>query len=162
MLDSDERSPTGHGESKLHYAENEANILDKLVHVLDTLQPAKFHWQRVELRLLLNVQALVIKLKSDNSLVEAIDLLYSDPDKVAASEIENNFIEIILIWLLVCRLTLSSGGSGNGTVLVLVDEGIDSNHNSKGTRIITIEGQVEYSVIIRKCLAVTVSKKTVS
>ncbi|KAL1830287.1 hypothetical protein ACET3Z_008699 [Daucus carota] len=98
----DDRSRVpGHGESKLHYAENEAKILDKLVHVLDTLQPAKFHWQWVELRLLLNEQALVEKLESDTPLAEAIHSLYPDPDKVAASENENNFIEIILTRLLV-------------------------------------------------------------
>lgn len=98
----DDRSRVpGHSESKLHYAENEAKILDKLVHVLDTLQPAKFHWQWVELRLLLNEQALVEKLESDTSLAEAIHSLYPDHDKVAASENENNFIEIILTRLLV-------------------------------------------------------------
>ncbi|RVW75224.1 Mediator of RNA polymerase II transcription subunit 12 [Vitis vinifera] len=48
-----------HAESKVPYAENETKLLDKLVHILDTLQPAKFHWQWVELRLLLNEQALL-------------------------------------------------------------------------------------------------------
>ncbi|GFZ06845.1 RNA polymerase II transcription mediator [Actinidia rufa] len=69
---------------------------------LDTLQPAKFHWQWVELRLLLNEQALIEKLDShDTSLVEAIRFSSPNPDKGAASENENNFIEIILTRLLV-------------------------------------------------------------
>lgn len=92
----------GQGESKVHYAEKEAKLLDKLVHVLDTLQPAKFHWQWIELRLLLNEQAIIEKLGShDTSLVEAIRSISPNPDKVAASENENNFVEIILTRLLV-------------------------------------------------------------
>ncbi|XP_057464204.1 LOW QUALITY PROTEIN: mediator of RNA polymerase II transcription subunit 12-like [Actinidia eriantha] len=89
-------------ESGVQYAENETKLLDKLVHVLDTLQPAKFHWQWVELRFLLNEQALIEKLDShDTSLVEAIRSSSPNPDKGAASENENNFIEIILTRLLV-------------------------------------------------------------
>ncbi|KAJ6850557.1 mediator of RNA polymerase II transcription subunit 12-like [Iris pallida] len=34
------------------FVETDAKLKDKLVHVFDTLQPAKFHWQWVELRLL--------------------------------------------------------------------------------------------------------------
>ncbi|KAK4268798.1 hypothetical protein QN277_022036 [Acacia crassicarpa] len=85
---------SGCGESKLQ---------DKLVHVLDNLQPAKFHWQWVELRLLLNEQALVEKLEaSDMSLADAIQLSSPNPEKPAsASENENNFIAIILTRLLV-------------------------------------------------------------
>ncbi|PSS24304.1 Mediator of RNA polymerase II transcription subunit like [Actinidia chinensis var. chinensis] len=90
------------GESVVQYAENETKLLDKLVHVLDKLQPAKFHWQWVELRLLLNEQALIEKLDShDTSLAEAIHSAYPNPDKAAASENENNFIQIILTRLLV-------------------------------------------------------------
>ncbi|KAI8021554.1 Mediator of RNA polymerase II transcription subunit 12 [Camellia lanceoleosa] len=82
--------------------ENEAQLMDKLVHILDTLQPAKFHWQWVELRLLLNEQALIEKLEShDASLAEAIRLVTPISDKAAASETESNFIEIILSRLLV-------------------------------------------------------------
>lgn len=92
----------GQGESKAHYKEKEAKLEDKIVHVLDTLQPAKFHWQWVELRLLLNEQAVIEKLGShDISLVEAIRSVSPNPDKVAASENENNFVEIILTRLLV-------------------------------------------------------------
>ncbi|XP_058225582.1 mediator of RNA polymerase II transcription subunit 12 [Rhododendron vialii] len=90
------------GESGVQYGDNETKLLDKLVHVLDTLQPAKFHWQWIELRLLLNEQALIEKLESgDTSLAEAIRTVSSNPDKAAASENENNFIIIILTRLLV-------------------------------------------------------------
>lgn len=93
---------SGHTESKSHRAENEAKLLDKLVHVLDSLQPAKFHWQWVELRLLLNEQALIERLENhEMSLAEAIRSLSPSPEKAAASENENNFIEIILTRLLV-------------------------------------------------------------
>ncbi|KAE9605402.1 putative mediator complex, subunit Med12 [Lupinus albus] len=85
---------SGPGESKLK---------DMLVHVLDTLQPAKFHWQWIALRLLLNEQALIEKLEThDVSLAEAIQLSSPNPEKsTAASENENNFIEILLTRLLV-------------------------------------------------------------
>ncbi|KAJ6320347.1 hypothetical protein OIU78_015690 [Salix suchowensis] len=93
---------SGHGGSKVQHAENETKLLDKLVNVLDALQPAKFHWQWVELRLLLNEQALIEKLEAhDMSLVDAIRSSSPDPEKTAASENENNFIEIILTRLLV-------------------------------------------------------------
>ncbi|CAN6487327.1 unnamed protein product [Victoria cruziana] len=85
-------------ESKVH-AENEVN---QLVHVLDTLQPAKFHWQWVELRLLLNEQVLIEKIESHNlSLAEAIRWLTPNSDNCSRSENENNFTEIVLTRLLV-------------------------------------------------------------
>ncbi|KAJ9681577.1 hypothetical protein PVL29_020444 [Vitis rotundifolia] len=91
---------SGHAESKVPYAENETKLLDKLVHILDTMQPAKFHWQWVELRLLLNEQALVEKLDNhDVSLAEAIHSISSNPEKAVASENENNFILTrLLVW----------------------------------------------------------------
>ncbi|KAF9668966.1 hypothetical protein SADUNF_Sadunf14G0058400 [Salix dunnii] len=93
---------SGHGGSKVQHAESETKLLDKLVNVLDALQPAKFHWQWVELRLLLNEQALIEKLEAhDMSLADAIRSSSPDPEKAAASENENNFIEIILTRLLV-------------------------------------------------------------
>ncbi|EEF50532.1 mediator of RNA polymerase II transcription subunit 12 [Ricinus communis] len=92
----------GLGGSKVQHAESELKLLDKLVNVLDTLQPAKFHWQWVELRLLLNEQALVEKLEThDMSLADAIRSSSPGPEKAAASENENNFIVIILTRLLV-------------------------------------------------------------
>lgn len=92
---------SGLTESKSQRAENETKLLDKLVHVLDSLQPAKFHWQWVELRLLLNEQALIERLENhEMSLADAIRSLSPSPEKAAASENENNFIEIILTRLL--------------------------------------------------------------
>lgn len=89
-------------ELKATHAENIAKLKDKLVHVLDTLHPAKFHWQWVELRLLLNEQALLEKIENhDVSLVDAIRSSSPSSEKSGASENENNFIEIILTRLLV-------------------------------------------------------------
>ncbi|XP_021673940.2 mediator of RNA polymerase II transcription subunit 12 isoform X2 [Hevea brasiliensis] len=93
---------SGLGGSKGQHSESETKLLDKIVNVLDTLQPAKFHWQWVELRLLLNEQALVEKLEAhDMSLADAIRSSSTGPVKDAASENENNFIVIILTRLLV-------------------------------------------------------------
>ncbi|KAJ0113483.1 hypothetical protein Patl1_00451 [Pistacia atlantica] len=93
---------SGHGDSKGQHVENETKLLDKLVNVLDALQPAKFHWQWVELRLLLNEQALIEKVENhDMPLADAIRSMSPSPEKAAASENENNFIEIILTRLLV-------------------------------------------------------------
>ncbi|KAJ8900527.1 hypothetical protein K2173_025304 [Erythroxylum novogranatense] len=92
----------GHGGSKVQCAENETKLLDKIVNLLNTLQPAKFHWQWVELRLLLNEQALIEKLEThDISLADAIRSSFPGHEKTVASENENNFIEIILTRLLV-------------------------------------------------------------
>lgn len=93
---------SGHGESKVQCMQNETKLLDKIVHVLDTLQPAKFHWQWVELRLLLHEQSLIDKLEThDMSLVDAIRSSSPTPEKAAASDNELNFIVIILTRLLV-------------------------------------------------------------
>ncbi|CAJ1921486.1 unnamed protein product [Sphenostylis stenocarpa] len=93
---------SGHGESKIDFTDSESTLQDKLVDVLDALQPAKFHWQWVELRLLLNEQALIEKMKMhDISLADAIQLSSPSSEKSGASENENNFIEIILTRLLV-------------------------------------------------------------
>ena len=93
---------SGVGDGKGQYPERKMKLLDRLVHVLDTLQPAKFHWQWVELRLLLNEQAIIEKLETrDMSLADAVRLASPSPEKVAASDNEKNFIEIILTRLLV-------------------------------------------------------------
>jgi hypothetical protein len=90
------------GEAK----ENELKLSEKLGQVLDTLQPAKFHWQWVELRLLLDEQALAEKIgKAEKSktptsiLREIIDGLRSlcpNSESFALSESEKGFTEIIL------------------------------------------------------------------
>ncbi|GFP97304.1 mediator of RNA polymerase ii transcription subunit 12 [Phtheirospermum japonicum] len=89
------------GQLKKRSGANVKNLMGKLVHVLDTLQPARFHWQWVELRLLLNEQAVNEKMENDISLIEAIRSLSPNPDKSNASESESNFIQIILTRLLV-------------------------------------------------------------
>ncbi|KAJ0969757.1 hypothetical protein J5N97_022634 [Dioscorea zingiberensis] len=83
------------------YAENETKLLDQLVHVLDTLQPAKFHCQWVELRLLLNEQTLLENIETQNILVEAITSLSPKAENFSLSENERNFLEIVLTRLLV-------------------------------------------------------------
>ncbi|XP_071685750.1 mediator of RNA polymerase II transcription subunit 12 [Rutidosis leptorrhynchoides] len=81
---------------------NEMKLLDKLVHVLDTLQPAKFHWQWVELRLLLNEQAVIEKVEArDASLVDALRSFAPNNENLGTSENENNFIQMLLTRLLV-------------------------------------------------------------
>lgn len=82
--------------------ENDAKLLDKVVHVFDTLQPAKFHWQWVELRLLLNEQALIEKIETkDMSIVEAIRSLLPNAENLAISESEKFLSEIVLTRILV-------------------------------------------------------------
>ncbi|XP_022757342.1 mediator of RNA polymerase II transcription subunit 12-like isoform X2 [Durio zibethinus] len=98
----DGNKASGHSESKVLRAENESNLSDKLVCSLDSLQPAKFHWQWVELRLLLNEQALIDKMENhDMSLVDAIRSSSPSYERASPSESEKVFIEIILTRLLV-------------------------------------------------------------
>ncbi|CAI8613159.1 unnamed protein product [Vicia faba] len=93
---------SGHGESNIHFTDSESKLQEKLVDVLEALQPATFHWQWVELRLLLNELALIEKLQThDISLANAIKLSSPSSEKTTASENENNFIQIILTRLLV-------------------------------------------------------------
>ncbi|KAL7138916.1 hypothetical protein ABFS83_09G015300 [Erythranthe nasuta] len=89
-------------ELKRQCVENVKRTMGKLVHVLDTLQPAKFHWQWVELRLLLNEQAVSEKMmENDVSLSDAIRYLSPHSDESIASENESYFVQIILTRLLV-------------------------------------------------------------
>ncbi|CAF1702994.1 hypothetical protein HID58_053183 [Brassica napus] len=89
-------------ESKKRHQGNGTKLVDKLVSVLDCLQPAKFHWQWVELRLLLNEQALTEKLENhDMPLTDAIRSSCPTSEKPEASENEKNFIQILLTRLLV-------------------------------------------------------------
>ncbi|KZV57645.1 mediator of RNA polymerase II transcription subunit 12-like [Dorcoceras hygrometricum] len=99
-LDDGNRN-SGQGELKKLCADNVKKLMGNLIHVLDTLQPARFHWQWVELRLLLNEQAINEKMENDIPLMEAIRSFSSGSDKHAASENESNFVQIILTRLLV-------------------------------------------------------------
>lgn len=93
---------SGQGELKKQCGENVKKLMGRLVHALDTLQPAKFHWQWIELRLLLNEQSVNEKImENEISLTDAIRSLSPHPDKNAASENESNFVQIILTRLLV-------------------------------------------------------------
>ncbi|XVF80070.1 hypothetical protein PTKIN_Ptkin15bG0041200 [Pterospermum kingtungense] len=93
---------SGRSESKALRAQSQSKLLDKLVHALDTLQPAKFHWQWVEIRLLLNEQALIDKMENrDMPLVDAIRSSSPSSDRASPSENEKFFIDIILTRLLV-------------------------------------------------------------
>ncbi|CAH8287595.1 unnamed protein product [Eruca vesicaria subsp. sativa] len=95
-------SHEGVNEAKNRQQGNGTSLVDKLVSVLDCLQPAKFHWQWVELRLLLNEQALTEKLENhDMPLTDAIRSSCPTSEKSEASENEKNFIEILLTRLLV-------------------------------------------------------------
>ncbi|XP_076903501.1 mediator of RNA polymerase II transcription subunit 12-like [Bidens hawaiensis] len=81
---------------------NEMKLLDKLAHILENLQPAKFHWQWVELRLLLNEQALLEKVDGrDTSLLEALSSFSSNNEITGTSDNESNFIQMLLTRLLV-------------------------------------------------------------
>ncbi|KAK9143773.1 hypothetical protein Syun_013173 [Stephania yunnanensis] len=94
---------SGHGDSRVMHAENEKKLVDQLVHVLDTMQPAKFHWQWVELRLLLNEQVLIEKIGApcSMSLTESIQSLFPSADNGTCSESDKNFSEMLLTRLLV-------------------------------------------------------------
>ncbi|XP_047963681.1 mediator of RNA polymerase II transcription subunit 12 [Salvia hispanica] len=93
---------SGQGEIKKQCAENVKKLMCRLVNVLDTLQPAKFHWQWIELRLLLNEQAVNEKImENEISLTDAIRSLSPHSDKNTASENESIFVQIILTRLLV-------------------------------------------------------------
>ncbi|XP_010670372.2 mediator of RNA polymerase II transcription subunit 12 [Beta vulgaris subsp. vulgaris] len=94
---------SGANDSKVKYGESETKISDRLARALDTLQPAKFHWQWVELRLFLSELSLIGKLDSNDtqSVAEAIRSLTPNPDKGGSLENENNFIPIVLTRLLV-------------------------------------------------------------
>uniref|UniRef100_A0A1J3JXE6 Mediator of RNA polymerase II transcription subunit 12 n=1 Tax=Noccaea caerulescens TaxID=107243 RepID=A0A1J3JXE6_NOCCA len=95
-------SHEGVSEAKNRHQGNGTKLVDKLVSVLDCLQPAKFHWQWVELRLLLNEQALTEKLDNhDMPLTDAIRSSCPTSEKPDASENEKNFIQILLTRLLV-------------------------------------------------------------
>uniref|UniRef100_J3MNL0 Mediator complex subunit Med12 domain-containing protein n=1 Tax=Oryza brachyantha TaxID=4533 RepID=J3MNL0_ORYBR len=96
-ISGDGTSASESGEAK----ENELKLSDRLIQLLDTLQPAKFHWQWVELRFLLDEQALLEKVAAGNtSVAEAIQSLSPNAESFALSDSEKGFTEIILSRLL--------------------------------------------------------------
>ncbi|KAL8138505.1 hypothetical protein V2J09_004506 [Rumex salicifolius] len=86
-------------DSKMQYTERETKISEKLVHALDTLQLARFHWQWVELKLLLIEQEL--DSSHTKSIAEALRSLSPKTEKASTSEHENHFVECVLTRLLV-------------------------------------------------------------
>ncbi|OMP00404.1 Mediator complex, subunit Med12 [Corchorus olitorius] len=132
---------SGHSESKA-LRESEPKLSDKLVRALDTLQPAKFHWQWVELRLLLNEQALIDKMEThDMPLVDAIRSSSPSSERASPSENEKFLIEIILTRLLVrpdAASLFSEGRQKKYEVTSLeegevIEEGMESKRNVKGS-----------------------------
>lgn len=96
---SDESLPQSRGSVK-----NQGSLVEELVQVLDDMHPATFHWQWLELRLLLNEQVFMEKLEAHNMSVaaEAIQLARSAVEEGQnLSESEKNFTEIVLTRLLV-------------------------------------------------------------
>ncbi|KAI5076641.1 hypothetical protein GOP47_0009111 [Adiantum capillus-veneris] len=83
---------------------NQASLVEELVQVLDDMHPATFHWQWLELRLLLNEQVFMEKLEGHNMSVaaEAVQAARSAVEEgQKLSESEKNFTEILLTRLLV-------------------------------------------------------------
>ncbi|MCO5604960.1 hypothetical protein L7F22_059135 [Adiantum nelumboides] len=83
---------------------NQASLVEELVQVLDDMHPATFHWQWLELRLVLNEQVFMEKLEGHNMSVAA-DAVHAARSAVEEgqnlSESEKNFTEILLTRLLV-------------------------------------------------------------
>lgn len=94
---------SGINDSKFQHGESEMKISDRLVRALDTLQPAKFHWQWVELRLFVSEQILIEKLDANDitPVAEIMRALSPNPEKGGSLETENSFIPIVLTRLLV-------------------------------------------------------------
>ncbi|KAL9228921.1 hypothetical protein vseg_004449 [Gypsophila vaccaria] len=102
LLDDGSRLP-GTINQKPQYAENDTKISDSLVRALDNLQPAKFHWQWLELRLLLSEQILLEKLDSNDahSIADVMRSLLPNPNKAGCLDNDSNFILAVLTRLLV-------------------------------------------------------------
>lgn len=73
-----------------------------MIQVLDELQAATFHWQWIELRLLLNEQVILEKLKiHPQNAREAVLAAMQGPERQQLDECEKTFTEILLTRLLV-------------------------------------------------------------
>jgi hypothetical protein len=88
------------GQGQTHTS-TEPGQVEQLVRVLDELQAATFHWQWVELRLLLNEQVVLERLNSHSqSAQEAVQAAMAVTDRQLA-ECEKTFTEVVLTRLLV-------------------------------------------------------------
>ncbi|BFI43571.1 hypothetical protein MPTK2_Ug00450 [Marchantia polymorpha subsp. ruderalis] len=91
----------GHGRADVRSRfPTEPQQLEQLVRILDDLQPATYHWQWVELRLLLNEQVFMEKLDGMSAL-EAVQAAAAGSDAGQLSECEKTFTEVVLTRLLV-------------------------------------------------------------
>ncbi|KAL3675105.1 hypothetical protein R1sor_025053 [Riccia sorocarpa] len=79
---------------------SEPRQLEQLVRILDDLQPATYHWQWLELRLLLNEQVFLEKLEG-LSASEAVQAAAAGSDTGQLTECEKTFTEVVLTRLLV-------------------------------------------------------------
>ncbi|XP_062217118.1 mediator of RNA polymerase II transcription subunit 12-like [Phragmites australis] len=80
--------------------DSELKLSERLMQLLDTLQPAKFHWQWVEMRLLLDEQALMEKVTAGKTALESLRSLSPNAESFTLSESEKGFTEVILSRLL--------------------------------------------------------------
>ncbi|GJN09375.1 hypothetical protein PR202_ga27378 [Eleusine coracana subsp. coracana] len=96
ITQGDSSSASESGDSK----DNELKLSERLVQLLDTLQPAKFHWQWVEMRLLLDEQALMEKATGGKTALESLRSLSPNAESFALSDSEKGFTEVILSRLL--------------------------------------------------------------
>ncbi|KAK3148637.1 hypothetical protein QOZ80_3BG0297530 [Eleusine coracana subsp. coracana] len=96
ITQGDSYSASESGDSK----DNELKLSERLVQLLDTLQPAKFHWQWVEMRLLLDEQALMEKATGGKTALESLRSLSPNAESFALSDSEKGFTEVILSRLL--------------------------------------------------------------
>ncbi|KAJ7529621.1 hypothetical protein O6H91_15G058800 [Diphasiastrum complanatum] len=91
-----------HGQGDKSSPLHEKPKMEQLVKILDELQPATFHWQWVELRLLLNELVLIEKIEVQNMpAVEAVQAVAACSDVSQLSECENFFTLLVLTRLLV-------------------------------------------------------------
>ncbi|BBN20580.1 hypothetical protein Mp_Vg00710 [Marchantia polymorpha subsp. ruderalis] len=99
LLQDEDTWSHGRGDFRNRFP-NEPRQLEQLVQVLDDLQPATYHWQWVELRLLLNEQMFIEKLDGQSAL-EAVHAAAAGSDTGQLSECEKTFTEVVLTRLLV-------------------------------------------------------------
>ncbi|XP_024364387.1 mediator of RNA polymerase II transcription subunit 12 [Physcomitrium patens] len=84
------------------HTSNGPGQIEQVVQVLDELQAATFHWQWIELRLLLNEQVILEKLKiHPQNAREAVLAAMQGPERQQLDECEKTFTEILLTRLLV-------------------------------------------------------------
>ncbi|CAM6106401.1 unnamed protein product [Calypogeia fissa] len=102
LLQDDDIWTEGRLDAKSRFA-NEPRQVEQLVQLMDELQPATYHWQWVELRLLLNEQVLIETLETQGK--SAVDAVHAaaaaGSDTRALSECEKTFTEVVLTRLLV-------------------------------------------------------------